>query len=112
MVAALRGLGIKKGDRLLLQSRNSLQTFENCWTAFKLGCVWVPTNFRLTPPEVAYLGASSGAVAMVVEDLFHAHTDAVKEASTTLKHVIVIGTPRSGELSYETLITTHATASE
>ena len=66
MVAALRSLGIKKGDRLLLQSRNSLQTFENCWTAFKLGCVWVPTNFRLTPPEVAYLGASSGAVPMVV----------------------------------------------
>lgn len=96
MAAALRDLGIKKGDRILLQSRNNIQTFENCWTAFKLGCVWVPTNFRLTPPEVAYLGASSGAVAMIVEDIFHGHTDAVKAASDTLKHVIVIGTPRSG----------------
>lgn len=107
MVSALRALGIKKGDRLLLQSRNSLQSFENSWTAFKLGCVWVPTNFRLTPPEVAYLGASSGAVAMIVEDCFHGHTDAVRLASEALKHVIVIGTPRNGELSYEQLISEH-----
>ncbi len=107
MVSALRGLGIKKGDRLLLQSRNNLQTFENCWTEFKLGSVWVPTNFRLTPPEVAYLGASSGAVVMMVEDCFHAHTEAVRSASETLKHVIVIGTPREGEHSYEQLISQH-----
>jgi len=107
MVSALRRLGLKKGDRILLQSRNNLQTFENSWTAFKLGCVWVPTNFRLTPPEVAYLGASSGAVAMIVEECFHAHTDAVKAESANLKHVLVIGSPRSGELSYEALISEH-----
>jgi acyl-CoA synthetase (AMP-forming)/AMP-acid ligase II len=110
MVSALRALGIKKGDRLLLQSRNNLQTFEHCWVAFKLGCVWVPTNFRLTPPEVAYLGASSGAVAMFVEDCFQTHTDAVLTASDTLKHIIVIGQPRAGELSYETLISQHLDA--
>ncbi|MFZ4711627.1 MAG: acyl-CoA synthetase [Zwartia sp.] len=107
MVAALRALGLKKGDRILLQSRNNLQTFENSWTAFKLGCVWVPTNFRLTPPEVAYLGASSGAVAMIVEDIFAGHTDAVKAESKTLKHIIVIGQPRAGELSYEDMIAQH-----
>jgi fatty-acyl-CoA synthase len=110
MVSALRALGIKKGDRILLQSRNNLQTFEHCWVAFKLGCVWVPTNFRLTPPEVAYLGASSGAVAMFVEDCFQAHTDAVQAASDTLKHIIVIGQPRAGEWSYETLISQHLDA--
>ena len=76
MTAALRALGLKKGDRILVQSRNNLQMFESCWVAFRLGCVWVPTNFRLTPPEVAYLGASSGAVAMIVEDIFPGHTDA------------------------------------
>ncbi|MDO8693555.1 MAG: AMP-binding protein, partial [Sheuella sp.] len=107
MANALRKLGIRKGDRILLQSRNNIQTFESGWVAFKLGCVWVPTNFRLTPPEVAYLGASSGAVAMVVEDLFQGHTDAVKAESSTLKHVITIGQPRAGELDYETLIAQH-----
>ena len=107
MVIALRELGLQKGDKILMQSRNNLQTFEFCWVAFKSACVWVPTNFRLTPPEVAYLGASSQAVAMVVEDIFSAHSDAVLAESTTLKHIIAIGTPRVGELSYEDLIGRH-----
>ena len=107
MVAALRALGLGKGDRILVQSRNNLQMFESCWVAFRLGCVWVPTNFRLTPPEVAYLGASSGAVAMIVEENFFAHADAVRAASPALQHVIVIGAPRSGEHAYEALVQQH-----
>jgi len=107
LVSALRQLGLKKGDRILVQSRNNRQMFESCWAAFRLGCVWVPTNFRLTPPEVAYLGASSQAVAMVVESPFSVHTDAVREANPGLKHVISIGQPRPGELDYEALIAQH-----
>ena len=34
-------------------TRNAM--FETMWAAWMLGAVWVPTNFRLTPPEVAYL---------------------------------------------------------
>ncbi|HSW18692.1 MAG TPA: acyl-CoA synthetase [Ramlibacter sp.] len=107
MTAALRALGLRKGDRILVQSRNNLQLFESCWIAFRLGCVWVPTNFRLTPPEVAYLGASSGASAMIVEDIFAGHTDAVRAATPTLRHVIAIGAPRGGEHSYEDLASRH-----
>ena len=107
MSAALRGLGLRKGDRILVQSRNHVQMFESCWIAFRLGCVWVPTNFRLTPPEVAYLGASSGARAMIVEDVFGAHTDAVRAAAPALEHVIAIGRPRAGEHAYEDLVREH-----
>jgi acyl-CoA synthetase (AMP-forming)/AMP-acid ligase II len=104
LVAALRALGLKKGDAILVQSRNNLQMFESCWAAFRLGCVWVPTNFRLTPPEVAYMGATSGAVAMIAEDVFAAHADAVRAASPALQHVICIGAPRHGEHSFEALV--------
>ncbi|VTU27303.1 Long-chain-fatty-acid--CoA ligase [Variovorax sp. PBL-E5] len=107
MAVALHKLGLRKGDRILVQSRNNLQMFESCWVAFRLGCIWVPTNFRLTPPEVAYLGASSGASAMIVEDVFAGHTDAVREASPALKHVIAIGRPRAGEHAYEELVREH-----
>ena len=107
MASALRQLGLRQGDAILVHSRNSRQMFETCWVAFRLGCVWVPTNFRLTPPEVAYLGASSGAVAMIVEADFAAHADAVRAASPSLRHVVTIGTPRAGELSYESLQAQH-----
>ena len=107
MVNALRALGVRPGEKILMQSRNNLQMFEFCWVAFKMGCVWVPTNFRLTPHEVAYLGESSDSVVMVVEDIFAGHVDAVVAASTRIRHVITIGTPRTGELSYEDLVAQH-----
>jgi acyl-CoA synthetase (AMP-forming)/AMP-acid ligase II len=107
MTAALRALGLKKGDRILVHSRNQRAMFESCWVAFRLGCVWVPTNFRLAPPEVAYLASSSGAVAMMVEDVFPAHTDAARAAWPALKTVIAIGAPRQGELAYEDLVARH-----
>ncbi|MFY7866527.1 AMP-binding protein, partial [Roseateles sp.] len=107
MTAALRSLGLRKGDRILVHSRNHRAMFESCWVAFRLGCVWVPTNFRLAPPEVAYLASSSGAVAMMVEDVFPAHTDAARAASPALRHVIAIGNPREGELAYEDLVAQH-----
>ena len=107
MVAALRSLGVRKGDRLLVQSRNTLAMFESCWVAFRLGAVWVPVNFRLTPPEVAYLGASSGAVAMLVDEGFDAHVAAVREASPALRVVVAMGGGKAGELNWEALVASH-----
>jgi acyl-CoA synthetase (AMP-forming)/AMP-acid ligase II len=109
MTAALRALGLRKGDRILVHSRNHRAMFESCWVAFRLGCVWVPTNFRLAPPEVAYLASSSGAVAMIAEDAFPPHVDAARAASPALRHVIAIGRPREGELAYEDLVAAHLT---
>ncbi len=72
-----------------------------------MGAVWVPTNFRLTPPEIAYLGSSSEAVVMLAEDGFAAHVDAVRAASSHLRQVVTIGPPRAGEIGYEALVTGH-----
>ena len=107
MTVALRSLGLRKGDRILIQSRNNVQMFESCWIAFRLGCIWVPTNFRLTPPEVAYLGASSGASAVIVEEVFSGHTVALRKALPSLQHVIVIGQAGESEHSYEGLVAQH-----
>ncbi len=116
LVAALLALGLKKGDRILLQSRNNLAMFESGWAAFRMGCVWVPTNFRLTPGEVAYLGESSGAVLMLVEPVFAEHAAAVRAASNTLRHVVWIGegdasATRATDARYEALVQQHLGAS-
>lgn len=107
LVAALTALGVQRGDRLLLQSRNNLAMFESGWAAFRMGCVWVPTNFRLAPAEVAYLGASSGAVVMLAEPMFAAHAAAVRAASSALQQVVWIGEAPAGEPSYEALVQQH-----
>jgi acyl-coenzyme A synthetase/AMP-(fatty) acid ligase len=79
--------------------------FESCWVAFQLGCVWVPTNFRLSPPEVAYLAQSSHANVIICESVFAQHIDAALAAAPTLQHVIAIGPARPTEHSYEDLVT-------
>jgi acyl-CoA synthetase (AMP-forming)/AMP-acid ligase II len=107
MALALRALGIGKGDAILVHSRNNRQLFESCWVAFRMGCIWVPTNFRLTPPEVAHLAASSGAAAMIVESGFAGHADAARAASPALRQVVAIGAARDGEHAYEALLAPH-----
>ncbi len=54
---ALAARGVRHGDRILLHARNSNAVLETMWASWMLGAVWVPTNFRLTPPEVALSGA-------------------------------------------------------
>lgn len=108
LAEALRGLGIAKGDRVLVHSRNSNAMFESMWACFKAGAVWVPTNFRLTPAEVAYLGASSRAVVMLRDAGFQAHAEAVRAASSHLRQVIAISDRREGELDYEALLAASA----
>src|SRR3546814_6305878 len=82
LAAALQRRGLDKGDAILVQAKNSNQMFESLWAAFTLGAIWVPTNYRLTPPEVAYLAASSGAKPMICDDAFPQHADAAQQASS------------------------------
>jgi fatty-acyl-CoA synthase len=99
MANALRALGVCKGERILVQSRNNQQMFESCWATFRLGCVWVPTNFRLTPSEVAYLAVSSGASVMIAEAHFANHVRIVCEQSQAIRHVITIAPESTKENS-------------
>src|SRR5947199_8580725 len=69
LAAALAARGIAKGDRILVHSKNCDEMFWSMFSAFRLGAVWVPTNFRLMPEEVAWLATASGAKA------FHCHVD-------------------------------------
>ncbi|WP_244831977.1 acyl-CoA synthetase [Caballeronia sp. TF1N1] len=100
---ALRQEGVKPGDRVLVHSRNNIALFESAWAAFKLGAIWVPTNYKIAPPEAAYLGQSSRASVMIYDSGFENYVDAVREVSPVLKTVVALGKPRDGELNYEEL---------
>ncbi|AWM86578.1 acyl-CoA synthetase [Microvirga sp. 17 mud 1-3] len=106
MAAALAALGVRKGDRVLVQSKNCNQMFESMFACFRLGAVWVPTNFRQTPDEVAYLGQSSGASAMICHREFPEHVAAVRAACPDLRFAISIGASDFGE-DYDTLVEQH-----
>jgi acyl-CoA synthetase (AMP-forming)/AMP-acid ligase II len=111
-VRGLRRLGVGKGDRILVHMRNGVAMVETMFAAFKLGAVWVPTNVRLTPPEVAYLAASSRAVVMVTEPDFVSHIAAAREASPALAHVLVTGPAGGAEATWDALVASGAAADD
>jgi fatty-acyl-CoA synthase len=77
LAAALGARGIGKGDRVLVHSKNCEEMFFSMFATFRLGAVWVPTNFRLMPDEVAYLATASGAKAFLCHGEFADHARGV-----------------------------------
>lgn len=110
LAAALAGSGVGKGDRILVHARNCNEMFESMFAAFRLGAVWVPTNFRLVPDEVAYLAVASGAKAFLCHGDFPAHATAVRAASPGLALLARIGDGDFGEAEVSALIEAHAGA--
>jgi fatty-acyl-CoA synthase len=106
MALALAARGIGKGDRVLLQSKNCNQMFESMFVCFRLGAVWVPTNFRLTADEVAYLAKASGAAAMICGADFPDHAQAAQQAAPGIATMISIGQAGFGE-DYDALVAAH-----
>ncbi|HXI05197.1 MAG: acyl-CoA synthetase [Bradyrhizobium sp.] len=111
LAAALASRGIAKGDRVLVHSKNSDEMFWSMFAAFRLGAVWVPTNFRLMPDEVAYLATASGAKAFLCGGDFPDHAAAVQAGSPALQFTWRIGDTGSfGEHTVAKAIAAHADA--
>jgi acyl-CoA synthetase (AMP-forming)/AMP-acid ligase II len=100
MAAVMVKRGIGKGDRVLVQAHNCNQLIETMFASFRLGAIWVPTNFRQTPDEVAWLARSSGASLMFCEAVFPGHIEAC-----AVRDTIVIG--GKGADGYDKLVAQH-----
>src|SRR5439155_3325466 len=110
LAAALAARGIVKGDRILVHSKNCDEMFFSMFAAFRLGAVWVPTNFRLMPDEVAYLATASAAKAFLCHGDFPDHAAAVKAASPALGFLWRIGEGGFGEKAVSDAIAEQAGA--
>jgi fatty-acyl-CoA synthase len=99
---ALAKYGVRHGDRVLLHARNSNAVLESMFASWVLGATWVPTNFRLTPPEVAYLASSSGASVHIFDSAFPEHAAVARQENPGCRLEITIG---DGALTWETLAT-------
>ncbi len=62
----LIALGAKPGDRIAYLGKNSDAYFEMVYGACKAGVVMAPINWRLAPPEIAYIVRDAGAKVLFV----------------------------------------------
>ena len=105
LAAAFRSRGVAKGDRILVHARNGNEILEVMFGAYRLGAVFVPTNHRLLPDEVAYFATQSGAAAFVYHSEFAEHREAVEQVRPDLGFSVEIG--GSGADAFEALIEGH-----
>ena len=103
--------GIVPGDRILVQARNSNALIEVMWACWMIGAVFVPTNFRLTPAEVAYLAEASRARAHIFDAAFPEHQEAARAANPTATLHIAID-PTGGAGTWEAMASASAPGPE
>ena len=92
LAAALRGLGVVRGDRVAYLGPNDPTLLETLFGTTALGAVFVPLNWRLTAPELTYIVADCGA-AVLVHAAAVSDTAAAMAAdgSTALRHLVELG---------------------
>lgn len=94
--------GVQAGDRVLVQSANNIQISEVMLACWRIGAVWVPSNFRQRPEEVAYLAQKAEATLMICEEAFPDHATTCQSSTPGLQHIICIGSAFG--IAYDDLI--------
>lgn len=91
---ALRGLGVRKGDRVALLLMNSPEFLESFFAIAKIGAVCVPLNWRLVPDELSFILKDAGARVLLFGGEF---ADAVRDLhrrgaeGTAVEHWLHVG---------------------
>ena len=84
----LSGLGLEKGDRMLLYLSNSVQLLVAFLAAQKIGVVVVLVSPIYTSHEIEYMANDAGAKAVICHDTNYGYVKELLPA-TNLEHVIV-----------------------
>jgi long-chain acyl-CoA synthetase len=83
--------GVGNQDRIAFLDKNGVEHFEVFYGAALLNAVCVDVNWRLAPPEVAYIVNDAEAKVFVVGQEFVPVLDAIAGELTTAKKILVIG---------------------
>ena len=106
LAGALSRRGVGFGDRVLILMLNRTEFIESFLAVNKLGAIAVPVNFRMTPPEIAFLVSDCQAKVVITESVLANVATAVRDLDPTLTTVIVAGgATEDGVLGYDDLLT-------
>ena len=89
--AAQRAAGLKPGDRIAVLDLNHPSCLELTLACAQVGTANAVVNFRLAPPEIAYVINDARARLLFVGPEFAAAVDALREQLPTVERIIRIG---------------------
>ena len=98
---ALIGAGLQSGDRIAVLAKNCTEFTLLYYGAFKAGVVPVPLNYRLAPPEWAYIVEDAGAKLLIARgELVEAIEEVRSELKSVERFVALDAPPPAGWESY------------
>ena len=103
---ALLGLGLARGDRVVVLAYNCVEWMEIYVALARAGLVAVPVNFRLVPAEIGYIVAHADARAAIVQGALRDSVEPIRHDSTVAPGAWIhfgAATP-AGWRDYEALI--------
>jgi benzoate-CoA ligase len=103
--AALRQLGIRREERILIALLDSIDWPTAFLGALKAGIVAVPVNTLLTEDDYKFMLTDSRAKLLVVSEALHAKFAGLIDSCPDLEHVIVSGGDAHGHEKFEDVIT-------
>jgi benzoate-CoA ligase family protein len=103
---SLRGIGVRRGDRVMLRLGTNLHTMVAILGALKIGAVVIPSSFLFRDHEVEKILRNSDAVVAISTPQLAGPIEAVRPGTPDLKHLILTGDASeiSGALSWDRLM--------
>ncbi len=87
----LKDLGVKKGDRVMVQLINGPEIIMAHYAIVKAGAIAVPLNVMYVAHELRYIGRDTGAATAIVDSSFMQLFDEVRSDLSDLEHIVVKG---------------------
>lgn len=105
LAAALKNLGVKRGDRVVLQMPNCPEVLQGFGAIWRIGAVIVPVNYLIGEEETAYIYQDSGAKAVISSQAFLPKIRAGQAKAPGVKTIILIDKDvPEGALAYHPLV--------
>ncbi|WP_054816584.1 acyl-CoA synthetase [Nocardia arizonensis] len=95
----LRAQGVKPGDKVGLQSRNTIEAVETMVAVFKARAILVNVNYRYVENELQYIFDNSDMVALIHERRYTDRVSAVRPNTPKLKTVVVVDDDTAGTVA-------------
>jgi len=100
----LIGSGIGHEGKIAILHPNCHYFLETYHAAARIGAVCVPINFRLSPPEIAYILNHSESRLLVVDPMFKTQVHAIRKEIPGVERVLWTGEGVDTDLNYDDVL--------
>ena len=91
LASALRTLGVKRGDRVIVQMPNRPEVFQSFGAIWRIGAAVVPVNHMIGADESSYIYRDCGGETLISSTDFLPRIKACRASVPALRNVILVG---------------------